>query len=61
MAFQYLPGEMEAWSEFLKSGDKHAKFSLRCSYGHTLESPIELTQEETDARCIACQEGQDGN
>jgi hypothetical protein len=56
MSFEYLPGEMEAWSEFFKSGARHAKYFFRCSHGHVIESPIYLNQVQVDQRCAVCAE-----
>ena len=58
MKWDYLPGEIDAWSEFLKSKEPHAKFTFTCSRGHQLESPIELDQAQIDARCLGCEEDQ---
>lgn len=54
--FEYLPGEMEAWSKYLKNKDKHAEFSFQCSHGHTIESPVELNPGQVDQRCMLCDE-----
>jgi len=58
--FEYLPGEINAWSAFLRSGADHAAL-FTCRRGHVLESPIDLTQEQIDARCIRCAERHNGN
>jgi hypothetical protein len=54
--FKYIPGEMEAWSKFLNSGGEHIEFSFQCSNGHTIDSPIDLNQDQVDQRCMLCGE-----
>ena len=56
MSFDYLPGEMEAWGEFFKRLDNAGLITYLCSHGHTLESPVVLTQEQVDQRCAVCAE-----
>jgi hypothetical protein len=54
---EYKDGEMEAWSEHLQNPAQHPTAIVECSRGHRLETPIALTQQETDERCIKCAEG----
>lgn len=53
MQFDYEFGEMAAWSALLRDA-LMPKFVLECSRGHMLESPIALSQVETDKRCMKC-------
>lgn len=56
----YKPGELAAWSKWLR-GPKEVLPTYTCTYGHKLESPIPLTQAETDARCMGCNYGEKGD
>jgi hypothetical protein len=54
MQREYLEGEIEAWSQLIRD-PANPKFVLRCSRGHMLESPIALSQPETDQVCMKCE------